>query len=368
MLEHFDLQAHNTFGLSVRARYFCQAENARQCRDALQFAHGNALPLLVLGGGSNVLFREDYPGVVMHMTSRGIDVISESPDRVLVRAASGENWHSFVEYSLQAGLHGLENLALIPGCVGAAPIQNIGAYGVEVKDMIDTVEVLDVASGEIAALTGAQCEFGYRDSIFKHRLRGRKVIISVTFRLHRTPDVNLGYAALAQALSSIPDPQPQQVFDAVCAIRRSKLPDPAVLGNAGSFFKNPVIAKEVFATIGRSWPGLPAFPVNDTHGRGSTRGDAVGSEVGSEVESAVRSASESVKVPAAWLIENAGWKGRTVGQAGVYQQQPLVLVNHGGARAADIIALAEQVMASVHEQFGIQLEPEVQWVPPRAVD
>lgn len=356
MLEHFDLQAHNTFGLSVRARYFCQAESIQQCRDALQFAHGKALPLMVLGGGSNVLFRENYPGVVMHMTSRGIDVISESPDVVQVRAASGENWHNFVEYCLQAGLHGLENLALIPGCVGAAPIQNIGAYGVELKDMIDTVEVLDVASGEIAALTCAQCEFGYRDSIFKHRLRGRKIIISVTFRLHRMREVNLGYAALAQALSSIPDPQPQQVFDAVCAIRRSKLPDPVVLGNAGSFFKNPVIAKEVFTTIGKSWPGLPAFPVTDTHALESATGSTTGST------------TKSVKVPAAWLIEKAGWKGRMLGQAGVYQQQPLVLVNHGGARAADIIALAEQVMASVREQFGIQLEPEVQWIPPRAAD
>lgn len=348
MQEHFDLQAHNTFGLSVRARYFCQAVNVQQIREALQFAHEKSLPLLVLGGGSNVLFREDYPGVVLHMSSRGIDLISDSADLLLVRAAGGENWHGFVEHCLHAGLHGLENLALIPGCVGAAPIQNIGAYGVEVKDLIESVEVLDVISGEVATLSGAQCQFGYRDSIFKRSLRGRKIVVSVVFRLHREPRINLSYNALAQAMAGTPDPQPQQVFDAVCAIRRSKLPDPAVLGNAGSFFKNPVVSREVFQELSLAWPGLPAFPATAS----------------AETEVAV----DSVKVPAAWLIEKTGWKGRKIGQAGVYHLQPLVLVNHGGASAADIIALAEQVMASVMRMFGIRLEPEVQWIPPRIPD
>ena len=345
MQEHFDLHAHNTFGLSAKARYFCEAASVRQCHDALQFARAENLALLVLGGGSNVLFRQDYPGVVMHMTIRGIDRISDSSDTVLVRAASGENWHSFVKDCLHSGLHGLENLALIPGCVGAAPIQNIGAYGVEVKDLITAVEVLDVVTGARDTLTSAQCEFGYRDSIFKRSLRGRKIVLAVTFRLQRQPHVNLSYAALAQTLASIPNPQPQQVFDAVCAIRRSKLPDPAVLGNAGSFFKNPVIAREVVERLSHTWPGLPAFPLTDSHEAGH--------------------AEASVKVPAAWLIEKAGWRGRTLGQAGVYQLQPLVLVNHGGASAANIVALAEQVMICVEQKFGILLEPEVQWIPPR---
>ncbi|MGB4247562.1 MAG: UDP-N-acetylmuramate dehydrogenase [Pseudohongiellaceae bacterium] len=348
MQKNFDLQAHNTFGLSVRARYFCEAASVQQCRDALQFARAADLPLLVLGGGSNVLFREDYPGIVLHMTSRGIDVINESAGTVLVRAAGGENWHGFVQHCLHTGMHGLENLALIPGCVGAAPIQNIGAYGVEVKDLITAVEVLDVTTGEIAELSREQCEFGYRDSIFKRGLRGRKIILSATFRLRREPLVNVSYAALAQAVSHIVDPQPQQVFDAVCAIRRSKLPDPAALGNAGSFFKNPVISRELFERVARDWPGLPAFPVGDAPHTSVVR--------------------DRVKVPAAWLIEKAGWKGRKLGNAGVYQLQPLVLVNHGGASAIDITSLAEQVMASVERKFGIRLEPEVQWIPPRSLD
>lgn len=348
MQEHFDLQAYNTFGLNVRARYFCEASSVQQCRDALQFSRAQGLPLLVLGGGSNVLFREDYPGVVLHMATRGIDLINESGGTAVVRAAGGENWHGFVRHCLQSDWYGLENLALIPGSVGAAPIQNIGAYGVEVKDLITAVEVLDVATCEVEVLSRDQCEFGYRDSIFKRSLRGRKIILSVTFRLQREPLVNPSYGALAQALSTISDPQPHQVFDAVCAIRRSKLPDPAVVGNAGSFFKNPVIPRTQFEEISRIWPELPAFPAGD----------------GSNAEMQ----RDCVKIPAAWLIEKAGWKGRRFGHAGVYQLQPLVLVNHGGASAADIITLAEQVMVSVEQQFGIQLEPEVQWIPPRTLD
>ncbi|MDP1933095.1 MAG: UDP-N-acetylmuramate dehydrogenase [Gammaproteobacteria bacterium] len=346
MQEYFDLQAHNTFKLSARARYFCAITDVQELRDALQFARARNLPLMVLGGGSNVLFRKDYPGVIVHMTNRGIDIVAETAEAVWVRAASGESWHGFVEYCLHAGLHGLENLALIPGCVGAAPIQNIGAYGVEVKELITDVEVLDAVTGVIETLTCTQCEFGYRDSIFKHNLHRRKIILSVTFRLHRSPCINLGYAALAQALSGIADPTPQQVFDAVCAIRRSKLPDPTVLGNAGSFFKNPVINREAFAKVLQDWPDLPSFPVAVDNDRNSV--------------------SNWVKVPAAWLIEKTGWKGRKFGQAGVYQQQPLVLVNHGDASAADILALAEQIMFTVAQQFGIQLELEVQWIPPRS--
>lgn len=340
--ENVDLGSRNTFGMHARARYFCAVRNLQELRVALQFRRVRQLPLLVLGGGSNVLLCADYPGVVVQIALLGIEVLSELDAELHVRAASGESWHGFVQYCLENGYYGLENLALIPGSVGAAPIQNIGAYGVEVRDLISAVTVLDVGSGEIVTLTAAQCEFGYRDSVFKGRLRGRKIVLDVTFRLHRQPRVNLSYAALAQALSGVSNPHPEDVFAAVCAIRASKLPDPAVLGNAGSFFKNPVIEKAQYEKLLQTHTGLPSYPVYDRAGQLST---------------------SLVKVPAAWLIEQAGWKGKNYGRAGVYKQQPLVLVNLGGATAQELVALARQIMASVERLFDIRLEPEVQWIP-----
>lgn len=348
--ENVDLSSHNTFGIHARARYFCAVRSLLELRVALQFRRVRQLPLLVLGSGSNVLLCADYPGVVVQMALLGMDLLAErngeqSGDQdgeLLVRAASGESWHGFVQYCLRNGYYGLENLALIPGSVGAAPIQNIGAYGVEVRDLVSEVTVLDVSSGEIEALTAAQCEFDYRDSVFKGRLRGRKIVLDVTFRLHRQPRVNLSYAALAQALADVSDPRPGDVFAAVCAIRISKLPDPAVLGNAGSFFKNPLIAKAHYEKLLQIYAGLPSYPVYDRAGQLSTT---------------------MVKVPAAWLIEQADWKGKGYGRAAVYQQQPLVLVNLGGATALELVSLARQIMASVERLFDIRLESEVQWIP-----
>ncbi len=340
--ENVDLSSRNTFGIHARARYFCAVRSLQELKVALQFRRVRQLPLLVLGGGSNVLLCADYPGVVVQMALSGIEIMAERDGEVLVRAASGESWHGFVQYCLQSGCYGLENLALIPGSVGAAPIQNIGAYGVEVRELVSEVTVLDVGSGEIETMTPAQCEFDYRDSVFKGRLRGRKIVLDVTFRLHRQPRVNLSYGILAQALSELSDPQPGDVFAAVCAIRTSKLPDPAVLGNAGSFFKNPVISREHYENLLQSYAGLPSYPVYDRAGQLSTA---------------------MVKVPAAWLIEQAGWKGKSCGRAAVYQKQPLVLVNLGGATAQELVSLARQIMASVERLFDIRLEPEVQWIP-----
>ncbi len=342
MQENVDLSSRNTFGIRARARYFCAVRSLQELKVALQFRRVRQLPLLVLGGGSNVLLCADYPGVVVQMALSGIEMMAERDGEVLVRAASGESWHGFVQYCLQSGCYGLENLALIPGSVGAAPIQNIGAYGVEVRELVSEVTVLDVGSGEIETMTPAQCEFDYRDSVFKGRLRGRKIVLDVTFRLHRQPRVNLSYGILAQALSELSDPQPGDVFAAVCAIRTSKLPDPAVLGNAGSFFKNPVISREHYENLLQSYAGLPSYPVYDRAGQLSTA---------------------MVKVPAAWLIEQAGWKGKSCGRAAVYQKQPLVLVNLGGATAQELVSLARQIMASVERLFDIRLEPEVQWIP-----
>ncbi len=341
IVEHHSLHACNTFGLPASARYFCRAQSLQEVRDALAFARAHELPVLVLGGGSNLLLREDFPGLVLALAVTGMSLQDREGESVRVRAACGESWHGFVTHCLAAGWHGLENLALIPGSVGAAPLQNIGAYGVEVGEFITQVEVLDIATGECAWLSREACQFGYRDSVFKRALKGQKIIVSVEFLLHTTAKPVLSYAGLAQALPTA-TPSAQEVFDAVCAIRRQKLPDPAVLGNAGSFFKNPVIARDHYQRLLTQWPGLPQFAID-----------------GDEAH---------VKVPAAWLIEQAGWKGQSRGGAAVYPQQALVIVNQGGATADDIVTLATDIMQDITQRFAIALEPEVQWVPPFVPD
>lgn len=338
MQENVELQSFNTFGLRARAQYFCSVQSLLELQDALAFAREKELPVFVLGGGSNILLRDDVPGLVLHMQIKGVVLQAEEDGVVSVQAACGENWHAFVGDCLAQGWNGLENLALIPGSVGAAPIQNIGAYGVEVGDLIAELRVLDVPTGAIEVMTSAQCKFGYRDSVFKRQYKGDKIILSVVFRLHRAAKVNLSYGALAQALATNPAPQPADVFAAVCAIRRSKLPDPAVLGNAGSFFKNPVVTAKQYASLQQQFADMPGHPVELEGGSG-------------------------VKVPAAWLIERTGWKGRRMGDAGVYERQPLVLVNLGRASARDLLGLACKLVHAVEQEFGIELEPEVQWVP-----
>ena len=336
--EHVDLTPYNSFKLQVSARYFCAADSVSQLLQALAFAKQQHLPLLLLGGGSNVLLRQNFLGLVLQVAIKGIEIEDEDEHSVTVTAANGENWHQFVQYCLQQQFYGLENLALIPGNVGAAPIQNIGAYGVEVKDFIQQVTVLDIASGQVENISAKECEFGYRDSIFKGRLAGSKIVLSVSFTLHRHAQVNCSYKALEQALAPLGRaPSPEDVFAAVCRVRREKLPDPATLGNAGSFFKNPVISKERYAQLQAQWPSIPGFedPQNP----------------------------HSIKVPAAWLIDQAGWKGKSRGGAQVYEQQALVIVNRSNAQAADIEALALAIIESVWERYQLRLEPEVQWVP-----
>jgi UDP-N-acetylmuramate dehydrogenase len=338
MQENVELQALNTFGLSARARFFCVVDSLAVLQDALLFAHEKLLPVFILGGGSNILLRDNVPGLVLHMQIKGIQKLSEAEGLVRVEVSCGENWHAFVTYCLAQGWHGLENLALIPGSVGAAPIQNIGAYGVEAGELIESVTALNAVTGEIETIASADCAFAYRDSVFKRQYKGSRIILRVVFLLHRSARVNVSYDSLAQALAGMPAPQPADVFAAVVAIRRNRLPDPAQLGNAGSFFKNPVIGVSEYASLKQRHADLPGHETTD---------------------SAVR----QVKVPAAWLIERAGWKGRRLGQAGVYEKQSLVLVNHGAARADEIVALAQAIIWDVEQQFGILLEPEVQWVP-----
>lgn len=343
MQENVELRTLNTFQLPARARWFCTVESVAALQDALLFARERHLPVFVLGGGSNILLCDDVPGLVLHMQIKGIRTLADEGAVVRVETACGEHWHSFVSHCLAQGWHGLENLALIPGSVGAAPIQNIGAYGVEVGEFIESVTVLNTESGAIEMLSAADCEFGYRDSVFKRQYKGSRIVLQVMFVLRRSPEVNIRYATLAQALAGVPSPQPADVFAAVVAIRRSRLPDPAQLGNAGSFFKNPVLDAPQFTSLQQRYADMPGHEVAD----GTAR---------------------QFKVPAAWLIERAGWKGRRLGQAGVYDKQSLVLVNHGGASAADILALAHAIIRDVERQFGIVLEPEVQWVPGRDAD
>ncbi|QJD98717.1 UDP-N-acetylmuramate dehydrogenase [Massilia forsythiae] len=322
----------NTFRIDARARRYLRVTDARQLAAALADPELAALPRLVLGGGSNILFTGDFDGLVLHMALPGRALVGERDGRVLVRAGAGEHWHAFVEWTLAQGLGGLENLALIPGTVGAAPIQNVGAYGAETRDTLHAVTVFDTGDNSTRVLDAAACRFGYRDSVFKHAEGAGLIVLDVTFALPERWQPNLRYAELAQALDAagIHAPTPRQVADAVIAIRRRKLPDPAEIGNAGSFFKNPVVPAEQCARL------LAAFPDLVHHAQ------ADGSE----------------KLAAGWLIDQCGWKGRNLGPAGVYPKQALVLVNNGGAGGGDVVALARAIQADVAQRYGVALEPE----------
>lgn len=332
LAERAPLRARNTFGVEAFAGMLVEVRNA----SALPELFGNAMlrdgPVLVLGGGSNLLFADDPPGAVLALGGQDIGMVDDDGSHALVRADAGVDWHTFVLWTLGHGLAGLENLALIPGTVGAAPIQNIGAYGVEVRERIATVEAFDRSSGRILRMAGTECGFSYRDSRFK-REPDRWIVTAVEFLLPRTPELRLGYAGIDAQLarSGIDLPSPSQVAQAVCELRRSKLPDPATLGNAGSFFKNPIVPAAQADALRREHPRLPVYP---------------GSDGGSR------------KLPAAWLIEACGWKGYRDGDAGVAPGHALVLVNHGRASGAQLLGLARRIAASVRERFDVALEPE----------
>ena len=329
---NFPLQAHNTFGIAARAGAYFPVADLEALREFHRSGGLVNRPLLVLGGGSNILFTQDFQGLVLHMRNTGIAIEKEDEQAVYVRAAAGENWHKFVLWTLQRGLGGLENLSLIPGTVGASPIQNIGAYGVEVKDVLHSVTTFDLMSGEVRTLDNAACEFAYRDSIFKRALRDKAIIVDVCFALPKQWQPNLRYAELAQeiAMRGIKKPCARDVSDAVISIRTRKLPDPAVIGNAGSFFKNPVVTVAQRDALLARHPDLVSYPQADG----------------------------SVKLAAGWLIDRCGWKGKSNGAAGVYEKQALVLVNRGGASGADIAQLASAIQQDVARQFDVKLEPE----------
>ncbi len=330
--KNVSLKSYNTLGLEATASTFVEIDTVQEARELLGFPEFDLDKLLILGGGSNLLLTRDFDGLVLKNNIKGI-TFKEEGDYVLVTAGGGEIWHELVMGCVERGYAGIENLSLIPGTVGAAPMQNIGAYGVEVKDVFVRLEALNLISGELETFDKAACEFGYRESIFKHSHKGRYLICNVTFRLTKKPLLNLEYGAIRETLSEmgVGNPTIKDVSHAVIAIRRSKLPDPAEIGNSGSFFKNPVVAKGIYEKIKAEYPLAPCYVVDES----------------------------AVKIPAGWLIEQAGWKGYTRGAVGVHKRQALVLVNYGGGKGREIKQLSEEIQVSVFEKFGVRLQAEV---------
>lgn len=326
------LRALNTFGVDATARRLVRVRSARDVRLLVDHPELGRAPKCVLGGGSNLLFTQDVDAVVVKVEIAGMRVLEDDAHSTLIEVGAGESWHGVVEWTLDQGYAGLENLALIPGTAGAAPVQNIGAYGLELADRLESVDVVDFVTGRSATLPAAHCRLGYRDSVFKRELAGKSVITAIRLRLPKPWAPVTGYADVQRWLQrhNLTDPSPREVFDAVCAIRQSKLPDPSKLGNAGSFFKNPVVNRTIRNEILEEHPDIVSYPLEDG----------------------------TYKLAAAWMIAACGWKGQSLGRAGVHEQQPLVLVNRGGASGTDILALAQAVQDSVQQKFGLRLEPE----------
>jgi UDP-N-acetylmuramate dehydrogenase len=322
--ENISLRGLNSFGVEGRAARLVEWESADDLR-GLDFVGR----WLALGGGNNILFTGDFDGTLLRSAARGIDITGRTPETVSVRAGAGVDWSDFVEWCISRGVWGVENLSGIPGTVGAAPIQNIGAYGAEVGDVIRSVECFAIETGAMLTLAAEHCGFGYRDSVFKRALNGRVIVTAVDFELSKEPRPNLRYAALAEKVT---EPTLENIRRAVVEIRNSKLPDPKTTGNAGSFFKNPVVASTLAQEIAKAHPGMPLYPA--------------------EVPG-------MTKLSAAWLIEQAGWKGRTEGRVGIHPAQALIVINHGGATGNEIVDFAHRIQEDVHKKFGVELTPEV---------
>lgn len=334
--ENVSLKPYNTFGLEASARYFTEITEAGQLISLLNDPARASVKKLFLGGGSNILLLNDFDGLVIKISIKGINITEETAAHVILQAGAGEVWHEFVLHCIERNLGGVENMSLIPGTVGAAPMQNIGAYGAEVKDTFHSLEALNLETLETEIFDREKCAFGYRESFFKHEGRNKYVILNVCFKLSKKPEINIAYGAIRQTLAEmgVASPTIRDVSNAVIRIRKSKLPDPAEIGNSGSFFKNPEISKEEYSKVREKHPDIPGY----------------------EVSEAV------VKVPAGWLIEQAGWKGKRFSQVGVHDKQALVLVNFGGGKGAEIADLAARIQSSVSEKFGIRITPEVNFI------
>lgn len=329
------LKPYNTFGIDAKASDFIDISSSTQAIDLFSNENLQNMNHLILGGGSNILLRKDFDGIVIKNSILGIEVIKENEAEVEVKVGAGENWHTFVLFCLSNGYYGLENLSLIPGNVGASPMQNIGAYGVEVKDFISKVTAIEIETGKVKAFDNTECQFDYRSSIFKTIYKGQFFIVSVNFKLSKIPILKIEYGAIRQQLESkeidLNNILPKDVSDAVIEIRKSKLPDPSEIGNAGSFFKNPIVRKAKRDELLKNYNDLPSYAINDN----------------------------SFKLAAGWLIEKAGWKGHRKGDCGVHKRQALVLVNFAHASGEEIYQLSEEILLSVKKKFGVELEREV---------
>ncbi len=330
------LKPYNTFGIEATAKYFVEVSSIEQLKEILQNPDYQPIKRLILGGGSNMLLTKDFDGLVIKMSIKGMDVVKETEENIWIKAGAGVVWHDLVMHCVDQNYAGIENLSLIPGTVGAAPMQNIGAYGIEIKEVFEELEALEIETGEIRTFDKATCNFGYRESIFKHEAKGKYIILNVTFKLSKNPTFHLEYGAIRDTLAEmgVLELGIRAISDAVIHIRQSKLPNPAEIGNAGSFFKNPEIPNTQFEALKAQFPTIPSYPVNGT----------------------------TTKVPAGWLIEQAGWKGQRFGNVGVHAKQALVLVNYGGGKGEEIKDLSQKIQASVKEKFGIQLSAEVNFI------
>lgn len=332
--ENVSLKPYNTFGINANAKYFSTFSSHDELQNIIDLANRSKIKRrLVLGGGSNILLTKDFDGLVMKNNIEGVDIIKEDPNHVYIKAGAGENWHGLVLYTLRRNFAGLENLSLIPGNAGASPMQNIGAYGVEIKEVFEELEAFHIKDRRTRIFTVNDCEFGYRDSIFKRKYKDEFIILNVTYRLNKRPDYRINYGAIREELErmGVKDLSIQAISQAVINIRSSKLPDPAVIGNAGSFFKNPEIPNQQFEKLKKNFPLVVGYPLHNGY----------------------------TKIAAGWLIEQAGWKGFRKGDAGCHEKQALVLVNHGNANGKDIYELSTEIFNSVKKKFGIELEREV---------
>lgn len=325
------LKELNSFGLDARAGYYFRPVNAEALTHLLEHEDYSRIPRLVLGEGSNILFRNNFDGLIIHPCMKGIELLEDLGNEVLVEVGAAENWDSWVAYATGQGWHGLENLSLIPGSVGSSPVQNIGAYGVELKDRFEWLDAWDLEHNQKVRMDKDTCQFAYRSSIFKGEGRGKYLILQVVFRLSRKPDLTLDYGNVRTEFNREKGNTPLDLRKVIISIRRSKLPDPAQYGNAGSFFKNPLVDRTIFKCLQVEYPEIPFYPDSDNQ----------------------------VKIPAAWLIEKSGWKGKRLGNVGTWPKQPLVLVNYGGATGQEIYDFSERILEDVEHNFGISLQREV---------
>ena len=330
--EDFSLKNHNSFRVEAKTRYFAECDSVPDLIHFVRHRPHTDLPVMVLGEGSNILFKSDFNGTIVHPVIKGIDILHETHSDIIVKTGAGENWDSFVEWTVKKHYGGIENLSLIPGSVGACPIQNIGAYGTEVSEVIEAIETVDISNGKIKTFNLSECGFGYRTSIFRSDLKAKKIITYVVFRLAKSPVLKTDYEPISERLKKYKNMNISTLRTVVVNIRREKLPDPSKTGNAGSFFKNPVISDEEFGMIIHRFPDLPYYPAESTGYH---------------------------KIPAAWLIEKCEWKGKRIGETGVWLGQPLVLVNYGEASGKDIFELSEKIAADVFAKFNVKLEREV---------